>query len=171
MIRQIVLLAVVLAAPAVTRAQARTALYAEALGPTGAYALGVEQTVFRADRTQFGVRAGVSYSIESKLLPGDPDPHVLAIPVAALIRVPVARVGRAPVSIEAEGGATLARPYGLVTRFFLSPGQTFGVSPHAMASVRADLFGNRMFVRAGLTMGGVGRAGEITPAASIGLGL
>lgn len=153
------------------RAQAGTSVYAEVLGPTGTYALGIEHTIFRVDRTQIVGRAGASYSIESNLLPGNPYPHVLAIPVAAFIRVPVGVIGRVPLSVEAEGGTTLARPYGAVTRFFLSEGQTFAFFPHAMASVRTDLLGERLFVRAGVTMGGVGRRGSFAPAASIGVGL
>lgn len=147
-----------------------TAIYADILGPSGSYALGVDQVVYRAGSSDLSIRLGGSYFREADVVGGLESAQIVAFPLAGAARVPLGRIASLPVSVEAEGGVSFARWWGGVTRFTTSPGESFRLFPHASAMVHVGL-GRSIFARGGVTLGGVRGGGDVAPVAGVGISL
>ena len=152
---------------------AQTALYAEAFGPTGAYALGVEQGVVAsaAGDRRLAVRAGVSYRNETTTFVGSSTEHVLAVPFGAVASFSLGRPLGVPLAADVGGGAVFTRRTG--ERYDQTTGEAFGLPVYGEAVLRAAL-GRRLSVRAGAVVGGVSSefvSGEVRPVVGVGFGL
>ena len=128
-----------------------TTLFADALGPTGAYALGVERAVWTSassDR-QLRLRAGGSYWTESYLLNG-PTERVITAPFGAAALFSLGRPLGVPAAFEFGAGAVFVRRSGPQYGF---AGENFALPTYAEAAVRASL-GSRVGLRVGVAVGG-----------------
>ena len=151
-----------------------TALYADALSPTGTYALGAERAVLTSGdgARQLRLRAGASFWTERNAGPDRPADRVLAVPVGAAAVFSLGRPLGVPAAFEAGGGAVVRHEWGW--RFDRLAGRS-GVTEtagYAEAAVRAAV-GRRAVVRAGVVTGPEdGRGRTITrPVFGVGLGL
>lgn len=156
---RLLLTAVLLIAASAVSAQSltrSTALYADALGPTGAYAVGVEQTILKSalgDR-QLRLRAGASYWTEDPYFVGSEleRDRVLTVPLGAAVLFPLGRPLGVPAAFEFGGGFVVVRRES--ERYRNSSGGMLLTAPaYAEAAVRAS-FGSRVGVRAGVAVGG-----------------
>ena len=147
-------LAVVLAAAASAQPGARsTAIFADALGPTGAYAVGVEQAVLTsaAGERQLRLRAGVSYWTEDLFLNGPTD-QVLTVPLGASALFTLGRPLGIPTAFEFGGGFVIVRRES--ERYRNSSGGMLLTAPsYAEAAIRASI-GSRLGFRVGAAIGG-----------------
>ena len=169
-------LAAVLAAALASAASAqpgtsRTAITADAIGPTGAYALGIERAVWTAEsgERQLRLRAGASYWTESVMF-GAPTDHVVTVPVGAAALFSLGEPFGLPAVFEAGGGAVFVRRGGERFGFV---GESFALPAYAEAAVRLAV-GDGVGVRAGVTVGGEtsGYApGDVRPVVGVGVGL
>lgn len=149
-----------------------TAVYAEGFGPSGSYAVGVEQSLVERETSRIAARLGASLYREPSTPGLDDTGRIAAFPAALAVLVSLGDVASVPVSFELEGGATFARWWGPVDRFHPVPGQTFRIFPHGAMSLRGDLADGRLFVRGGVTLGGVQDEGtDVTPLLGVGVGL
>ena len=133
-----------------------TALYADALGPTGAYAVGVEQSILTSDTgdRQLRLRAGASYWTEDPYFFGsglEPD-RVLTVPLGAAALFSLGQPLGIPAAIEFGGGFVVVRRESERYRNS-SGGMLLSAPAYAEAAVRAS-FGSRVGVRAGVAVGG-----------------
>ena len=140
-----------LAAAASAQPAPRTALYADAVGPTGLYALGVERAVWTAGagERQLRLRAGAAYWTESIFFDAPTD-HVLTVPVGVATLFSLGRPLGLPAAFEFGGGAVFVRRGG--ERFGIV-GESFALPAYGEAAVRVAV-GGGVGVRAGLTAGG-----------------
>ena len=166
------LVAFVLALASVAAAQPAppTTVYAEAVGPAGLYALGVERAVWTASggERQLRLRAGASYWAESAF-PLESADRVLAVPVGAAALFSLGRPLGLPAAFEFGGGVVLV--YRESERFRTSSdGRLLTAPGYAEAAVRASL--GRVSVRAGATVGGNGESwGWDGPRPVVGVGV
>ncbi|MEL6615993.1 MAG: hypothetical protein AAFQ43_09665 [Bacteroidota bacterium] len=144
-----------------------TAVYAEALGATDRYSIGAEHAVTRVNDAAISLRIGVSYTDEGSAETSQR--RVFAVPAGVLLRVPLLS-GRWPVYLEAEGGLMFARWDGPFNEIDPSPGESFRLFPHASGFVRTRVAGP-VFVRGGVTAGGLRSRGEWSPTVGVGVGL
>lgn len=166
------LLVVVLALVAsASSAQSSTLLFADALGPSGAYALGVEQAVWTSDASerQLRLRLGASYWTETYLLDGPTD-RVITVPAGAAALFSLGRPLGVPTAFEFGAGAVFVRRSGPQ---YGSVGESFALPAYAEAVVRARLAGP-VGLRVGAAVGGaesewVGDGAR--PVVGIGVGL
>ena len=151
-VRLAVALSIVLAAGA-AQAQRLPALYAEAGGASGLYAVGLDQLVLRSgdDARRLSVRAGASYRPSETALTSLRQESVLAVPLGV------------------EASFSLGRPFGLAARFDVGTGvvvsrRTSGTGGHSDGTIVPDTYtelavrvepSRRLAVRAGLTSSGV----------------
>jgi hypothetical protein len=128
-----------------------TAVYADAIGPTGAYSLGVERAVWTASASerQLRLRAGAAYWTR-KAFPDSPTEHVLTVPFGAVALFSLGRPVGVPAAFEFGAGAVFVRRGGA---HFGTVGEDFGLPAYAEAAVRAAL-AERIGVRAGAAAGG-----------------
>ncbi|WP_412062891.1 hypothetical protein [Rubrivirga sp. IMCC45206] len=150
MIRLAFVLAAALALGTAASAQPtplRTAVFAEAWGPTGAYTLGVARDMARLGASSVvGVRVGASHD-PNQIAGVDGSRSVLLAGVAGV--VPVARLGRVGLALDGEVGGALARRSGVL----LTHGEsgTWIAVPYGSAAVRAGLGRAHLRVGAALT--------------------
>ena len=133
-----------------------TALYADALGPTGAYAVGVEQAILTSDTgdRQLRLRAGASYWTEDPYLfvSGLEPDRVVTVPLGAAALFSLGRPLGIPTAFEFGGGFVIVRRES--ERYRNSSGGMLLTAPgYAEAAVRGS-FGSRVGVRAGVAVGG-----------------
>ncbi len=147
----------------------RTALYGEVYGTTGSYAVGAEQVLHRAGPSSVSLRLGVSY-LNDELLDSGTRYTIFSVPAGVVLNVPLGTVVGVPLSVETEAGAVFATWNGTGGRFNASPGERFRLFPQASGYVRAGVAGP-VFLRAGMTLSGVRRAGEHSPSFGLGVGL
>ena len=129
-----------------------TAVYADVLGPTSAYAVGLEHAVWTsadADR-QLRVRAGASYWSERAFGLEFQDDRVVAVPAGGLALFSLGRPLGLPAAFEFGAGAVAVRRSG---PRYADVGERFALRPYGETAVRAAL-GGRVVVRAGATVGG-----------------
>ena len=136
-----------------------TALFADALGPTGAYALGVEQAVLASatGERQLRLRAGVSYWTEDFFF-NSPTDRVLTVPLGAAALFSLGRPLGIPAAFEFGGGAVIVRRESERYRSGNSPvgslsGTLLTAPAYGEVAVRAS-FGSRVGLRAGVAVGG-----------------
>ncbi len=165
------LLALAASAPSAQTGQPSTALFADALGPSGAYAVGIEQAVWTAGASerQLRLRLGASYWTETDFLDG-PTERVITGPAGAAALFSLGRPLGVRTAFEFGAGAVFVRrsgpPYGSV-------GESFALPAYAEAALRARL-GDRVGLRAGVSVGGEESelAGDgARPVVGVGVGL
>ena len=145
------LVALTAAASAQTGTRA-TALTADVLGPTSAYAVGVEHAAWTSAGAarQLRVRAGVSYWSEEAFGLLYQDDQVIAVPLGAAVLFDLGRPLGVPAAFEFGTGAVAVRRSGAR---FGDVGESFALRPYGEAAVRAAV-GGRIVVRAGAAVGG-----------------
>jgi hypothetical protein len=165
------LLALAASAPSAQTGQPSTALFADALGPSGAYAVGIEQAVWTAGASerQLRLRLGASSWTETDFLDG-PTERVITVPAGAAALFTLGRPLGVPTAFEFGAGAVFVRrsgpQYGPV-------GKSLALPLYGEAALRAAI-GDRVGLRAGASVGGEESelAGDgVRPAIGIGVGL
>ena len=137
-------------------ASAQTTLYAEALGATGAYSVGVQQNVLSSDGgdRRLTVRIGASYRTDRLFSLGPdnqaPIDHVLAIPVAVAATFGLGQQRGVPLSAEFGAGAVFVRRG---SERFEGLGESFALPRFAEALLGAQP-SDRVAVRLGALIGG-----------------
>ncbi|WP_412067387.1 hypothetical protein [Rubrivirga sp. IMCC43871] len=125
----------------------RTAVFAEAWGPTGAYTLGVARDIARLGASSVvGVRVGASYDA-NQYAGIDGSRSVLLAGVTGV--VPVATLGRVGLALDGEVGGALARRSGVLLTH--REAGTWIAVPYGSAAVRAGLGRAHLRVGASLT--------------------
>lgn len=149
MMHQLLALAALLAFS--TGASAQTSLYAEVLGATGSYAVGVEQGVVASvdGGRRLAVRAGASYRTD-RLVPGGSLDHVIAVPAGAVVSFSLGRPLGIALASDFGAGAVFERRSG---GRFGELGESFALPRYAEALLQARL-SERLAVRAGVLAGG-----------------
>lgn len=148
-------------------------LYAEAVGATGAYAIGVERAVWTADagERQLRLRAGASYWTDRVFLDGPRDRFV-TVPVGASALFTLGRPLDVPAAFEASGGVVLVR---LDREGSPASGGGARLSAPAFAELAVRLaVAGRVGLRVGAAVGGVDRAwgaDGARPVVGLGVGL
>ena len=147
------LVALVPAAAAAQPARYSTGLYAEAVGPTGLYAVGVERAFAASDdgARRLSARVGVGYwTFQRTYRLGDRQPErTLVVPAGATAAFSLGRPLGVPAAFEFGVGAVFVRRSG---PGFGTVGESFALPPYAEAAVRASP--GRLAVRAGAVVGG-----------------
>ncbi|PAP75247.1 hypothetical protein [Rubrivirga marina] len=151
--------------------QRSTVVFADAIGPTGAYALGVERAVWTsaASERQLRLRLGASYWTETFLLDGPTD-RVITVPAGASALFALGRPLGVPAAFEFGVGAVFVRRSG--SRYG-SVGERFTLPAYAEAALRAGL-GDRVGLRVGASVGGEASelaGGGVRPVVGVGVGL
>ena len=149
--RLVLLTCVLAAAPVSAQPGARpTAVYADALGPTGAYALGVERAVWTAaaGERQLRLRAGAAYWTE--WLADDVTDRVITVPFGAAALFSLGRPAGVPAAFEFGAGAVFVRRSG---PHYVGVGEDFGLPAYAEVAVRTAL-ADRVGLRTGVAVGG-----------------
>lgn len=151
-----------------------TAFTAEVLGPTGAYALGLERAVWTASagERQLRLRAGAAYWTRTVFL-DSPTEHVLTVPLGAAALFSLGRPAGVPTAFEFGAGAVFVRRGG---EHFGTVGEDFALPAYAEVAVRAAL-ADRVSARAGVAVGGADAdvtgyfGGGVRPVAGVAVGL
>lgn len=172
-----VFLAALFATVSVASAQtgtSATALYADALGPTGTYALGVEHAVLASadGARQLKLRAGASFWTEQNAGSDRPADRVLAVPVGAVAVFSLGSPLGVPAAFEFGGGAVIERQWGWRYDQLTGRSGVTTTAGYVEAAVRARV-GQRVVARAGVMTGPDDWRGRtITrPVFGVGLGL
>lgn len=125
----------------------RTAVFADAWGPTGAYSLGVSRDVVRLGTSSVvGVRVGASYD-PNQIGGIDGSRSVLLAGVGGV--VPVGTLGRVGLALDGEVGGALARRSGVLLTH--REAGTWIAVPYGSAAVRAGLGSAHLRLGASLT--------------------
>jgi hypothetical protein len=151
-----------------------TTLYADALGPTGTYALGAEHAVLASadGARQLRLRAGAAFWTEQNSGPDRPADRVVAVPVGAAALFSLGRPLGVPAAFEFGGGAVVEYDWSWWHSRFAGHRGTTELVGYAEAGVRAAI-GRRAVVRAGVATGmrdWRGRS-QTRPVFGVGLGL
>ena len=154
-------------------AQSRnSAIYGEALGTTGTYALGLDQHVLQLGSAQMRGRLAGSYVSYDAYLDAPVQTRILSVPASAVLHVPVGERANVGFAVEAEYGASFVRWWGPSDRFRSTVGESFRFFPHASVALRTDLADGRVYARGGVTLGGVrDSATDLAPTFGVGVGL
>ncbi len=159
------------AAASAQTGQRATVLFADAFGPSGTYAVGVEQAVWTsaaADR-QLRVRGGAAYWTETLFFDGPTD-RVIAVPAGAAALFSLGRPLGVPTAFEFGAGAVFVRRSG---PRYGSVGESFALPASAEAAARVRLAGP-VGLRVGASAGGAASewVGDgVRPVVGIGVGL
>lgn len=157
----------------VPQASAQTALYAEAFGPTGAYAIGIEQGLVASasDDRRLALRVGASYRTDRLFYDwGSSTDHVIAVPAGAVASFSLGRALGFPLATDLGAGVVFERRSG---GRFGEVGESFGLPVYAEVLLRAGLT-DRISIRAGALTGGATSplgSDSVRPVVGLGVGL
>ncbi len=138
-----------LSAPA---ASAQTAVYAEGIGATGSYAVGVEQGVLASasGERRLAVRVGASYAREASAFNTLTARYAFIVPVGAVASFGLGAPAGLPLAAEIGAGAIVARRRG---GYVDRNNAKLGAALYGDVALRAAV-ARRIALRAGLLVGG-----------------